>query len=262
MCISHSVGHLGRNDFVDVKVVQTLLNLNRGRFPPPTPKKLDTDGLIGSKTIGAIERFETQVMGLAESYGIVTAGDATIQALRDGLPQGLSSDKLAAIMPHATPKNVARYFQPLVDAMPKYDITSNIRMAHFLAQIGHESGSLRFSEELASGEAYEGRADLGNTKPGDGKRFKGRGLIQLTGRANYQDYSNATGIDYIKGPSLLSKDPQVAVDVACWFWKTRGLNALADANDVRAVTKRINGGFNGLDDRISFLLRARCLMGC
>lgn len=260
MCISRSVGHSGKNDFVDVKVVQTLINLNRSRFSPPVPKKLDMDGLIGAKTIDAIQRFETQVMGLAESDGIVAPGDATIQALGQGLPAGLSPEKLAAIMPHATSKNIARYFQALVDGMPKYDIKSDLRMAHFLAQIGHESGSLRFSEELASGEAYEGRTDLGNTKPGDGKRFKGRGLIQLTGRANYQSYSDATGIDYIKNPALLSTDAAAAVDVACWFWKTRGLNPLADADDVRAVTKRINGGFNGLDDRISFLSRAKCLL--
>lgn len=260
MCISRSVGHSGKNDFVDVKVVQTLINLNRARFTPPVPKKLEMDGLIGAKTIDAIQRFETQVMGLAESDGIVAPGDATMRALIAGVPAGLSAEKLAAIMPHATAKNIARYFQPLVDAMPKYEIASELRMAHFLAQIGHESGSLRFSEELASGEAYEGRIDLGNTRAGDGKRFKGRGLIQLTGRANYQSYSSATGIDYIKNPALLSTDADAAVDVACWFWKTRGLNPLADADDARAVTKRINGGFNGLDDRISFLGRAKCLL--
>ena len=261
MCISRSVGHSGQNDFVDVKVVQTLINLNRYRFAPPVPKKLVTDGLIGSKTVDAIQRFETQVMGQAESDGIVAPGDATVRALIAGLAAGLSGEKLGAIMPHATAKNLARYFQPLVDAMPKYEINSDLRMAHFLAQIGHESGSLRFSEELASGEAYEGRADLGNTRPGDGKRFKGRGLIQLTGRANYQSYSDATGIDYIKNPGALSSDPNAAVDVACWYWKTRGLNALADADDVRAVTKRINGGFNGLDDRVSFLGRAKGFLG-
>ena len=83
-------------------------------------------------------------------------------------------------------------------------------------------------EAWASGEAYEGRTDLGNTKPGDGKRFKGRGLIQLTGRANYQAYSDATGIDYVKNPAQLSSDAGAAVDVACWFWKTHGLNPLGN----------------------------------
>jgi putative chitinase len=87
---------------------------------------------------------------------------------------------------------------------------------------------------------YEGRGDLGNTQPGDGRRFKGRGLIQLTGRANYEEYGQAKGRNFVDGDNykLLATDPELAVDVACWFWKTRGLNALADADDVRAVTRR------------------------
>ena len=145
--------------------------------------------------------------------------------------------------------------------MAAREINSPLRMAHFLAQIGHESGSLRFSEELASGEAYEGRADLGNNQPGDGVRFKGRGLIQLTGRANYTQYSEDTGIDYVANPEQLANDRVAAADVAGWFWQRRHLNDVADRDDITSVTRIVNGGFNGLDDRVAFLGRARALIG-
>ena len=96
---------------------------------------------------------------------------------------------------------------------------------------------------------------------GDGKRFKGRGLIQLTGRANYAAYSKDSGVDYVAKPELVASDPFVAVDVACWFWNKHGINKLADEDDVKAVTKGINGGFNGLDDRIEYLVRAKAVLG-
>jgi putative chitinase len=108
-------------------------------------------------------------------------------------------------------------------------------------------------EELASGQAYEGRKDLGNIQPGDGKRFKGRGLIQLTGRSNYEQYSKDRGIDFIKNPELIATDPNNCVDVAGWYWNSRNLNKYADQDNVRKITKRINGGYNGLEDRIKKL---------
>ncbi len=162
-------------------------------------------------------------------------------------------------MPRARREDVARFFPQMLPTLLNYSIDMPLRQAHFLAQIGHESGSLRFTEELASGDAYEGRADLGNTQPGDGRKFKGRGLIQLTGRANYEKYGQAKGLDFTEGDNckLLSTDPQLALDVACWFWQTHGLNALSDQDDVRAVTQRINGGLNGLADREDYLLRSK-----
>jgi putative chitinase len=153
------------------------------------------------------------------------------------------------------------YYDALVVGLKKYDITSSRRMAHFIAQIGHETASFRYAEELADGSAYEGRRDLGNTQPGDGKRFKGRGLIQLTGRANYAAYSEATGVDYVARPQLVATDPLVAVDVACWYWNTRKISKLADKDDAKAVTKLINGGYNGLDDRLDYLGRAKAVLG-
>jgi putative chitinase len=261
MPIARSVGIAGRNDLTDVLVFQILFNLNLEHFEAPVPKKLDTDGRIGSKTLKAIEAFETRVMGLAESDQMVAPGDATVKALLKGLPKGPSPEKLQLVMPRALDSRVRLYYEPLVAGMTRYKITSELRMAHFIAQLAHESASFRYAEEIASGEAYEGRSDLGNTQPGDGRRFKGRGLIQLTGRANYTEYSRAAGVDYVAKPQLLASDPFAAVDVACWFWNSRKLNALADADDVKAVTRRINGGFNGLDDRIEYLSRAKAVLG-
>lgn len=261
MSLAKSVGIAGRNDLTDVMVFQILFNLNLDHFPDPKPKKLDVDGRIGPTTLKAITAFETQVMGLPDSDQMIAPGDATVKALLKGLPPGPSPEKLQLVMPRALSARVKLYYEPLVQGMTRYKITSDLRMAHFIAQLAHESASFRYAEEIASGDAYEGRSDLGNTQPGDGRRFKGRGLIQLTGRANYTEYAKACGIDVVAKPQLVASDPFLAVDVACWFWHTRKLNALADADDVKAVTRRINGGYNGLDDRIEYLTRAKAVLG-
>jgi putative chitinase len=121
-------------------------------------------------------------------------------------------------------------------------------LAHFLAQVGHESGQLRYVLELASGKAYEGRADLGNTSPGDGVRYKGRGLIQITGKHNYVLCGLALDLPLLDTPELL-EEPAYAAASAGWFWHNKNLNALADLDDLVKVTKRINGGTNGMLDR-------------
>jgi putative chitinase len=142
----------------------------------------------------------------------------------------------------------------LADAMPiiveKYDIDTPNRQKHFLATVAHESDHFRATQEYASGAAYEGRKDLGNTQAGDGRRYKGRGLIQLTGRANYQAAANAFGIDYIKDPQLVEVFPAAAM-VSAWWWANHNLNHIADKDDPRAVCKVVNGGYNGIDSRIS-----------
>ena len=130
-----------------------------------------------------------------------------------------------------------------------YGILDNsLRLIHFLAQLAHESGNFRYMEEIASGAAYEGRKDLGNTQAGDGKRYKGRGPIQLTGRANYRRYGQQLGIDFENNPEIVAI-PSVGLLVACKFWFDNGLNELADKDDVLTITRRINGGLNGFDDR-------------
>jgi putative chitinase len=261
VCIAKSVGQSGRNDLTDVMVFQILFNLNIDRFPDPKPAKLKPDGRIGPNTIKAIEKFETTIMKLGSSDGMLAPGDATVAALLKGLPPGPSKEKLSLVMPRALPVKIDLYYEPLVAGMKKYDITSNLRMAHFIAQLGHETASFRYAEEIADGSAYEGRRDLGNTQPGDGKRFKGRGLIQLTGRANYVAYSKDSAVDCVAKPQVVASDPVVAVDVACWFWNKNKINKLADKDDVKAVTKAINGGYNGLDDRIEYLVRAKAVLG-
>lgn len=133
-----------------------------------------------------------------------------------------------------------------------------LRMAHFMAQVAHESGGFRYMEEIASGQAYEGRKDLGNVNTGDGKRYKGRGPIQLTGRANYRLFGRALGIDFEEHPEVVAY-PSVGLLAGCHFWQMRGLNELADADDLVAITKRVNGGTNGLAERKAYLAKAKGL---
>src|SRR4029078_6237722 len=132
----------------------------------------------------------------------------------------------------------ADYLPFIQQAMAEFGITSYLRETAFLAQLAHESAEIRYMEEIASGAAYEGRADLGNTQPGDGKRFKGRGPIQLTGRANYRAAAKALGLDLEAQPQLAAT-PEVGFRVAAWFWTTRKLNALADTGNTIGITRAI-----------------------
>ncbi|WP_151738203.1 glycoside hydrolase family 19 protein [Acinetobacter junii] len=136
---------------------------------------------------------------------------------------------------------------------------NELRFAHFIAQLTHESGNFRYMEEIASGKAYEGRKDLGNVLAGDGVRFKGRGPIQLTGRANYQKYGRALGIDFESHPELVSI-PSIGLLVACKYWTNNGLNELADSDDITTISLRINGGTNGIEDRKAKLAMIKGLM--
>ena len=140
---------------------------------------------------------------------------------------------------------------------PAYGIMdSELRLAHFMAQLVHESGHFKYMEEIASGAAYEGRRDLGNTVAGDGKRFKGRGPIQLTGRANYREFGRRIGIDLENHPEIAAI-PSIGLHTALEYWKDRNLNAYADRDDVVGITKRINGGTNGLADRKANLAKIK-----
>lgn len=169
----------------------------------------------------------------------------------------MTLEELKKIIPYAGPK-AGDFLGPLNEAMARYEINTPARQAAFLAQIAHESGSFKYVRELASGKAYEGRKDLGNTKPGDGVRFKGRGLIQITGRANYRECSIALFGD----PGILIDHPEMletvtcACDSAAWFWSSRKLNEMADEGSFRAITRAINGGYNGYADRLAYFQRA------
>lgn len=133
-----------------------------------------------------------------------------------------------------------------------------LRLSHFMAQVAHESGGFRYMEEIASGAAYEGRSDLGNVVAGDGKRYKGRGPIQLTGRANYRLFGRELGIDFEEHPEIVAL-PSVGLLAGCHYWKIRGLNELADTDDITAITKRVNGGMNGLAERKAYLAKMKGL---
>jgi predicted chitinase len=163
--------------------------------------------------------------------------------------------QLRLVMPNLPQSKAVTYITLLNAAMSGADITTRLRKAAFLAQIAHESGELKFMEEIASGEQYEGRRDLGNTHPGDGKRYKGRGPIQLTGRTNYRAAGADLGLDLEGDPAQAAK-PEVGFRTSAWFWTQRRLNDLADNNNFREITRRINGGFRGMQDRQMHYRRA------
>ena len=170
----------------------------------------------------------------------------------------ITTQQLLQILPNAG-QSAGVFVPALNTAMSHYQITGTKRIAAFIAQIGHESGQLKYVKEIwgptAAQTRYEGRADLGNTQPGDGSKFRGRGLIQITGRANYKACGEALGLDLIRQPELLEK-PQHACMSAAWFWASRGLNTLADAGQFDKITQRINGGQNGAADRQALYARA------
>lgn len=177
---------------------------------------------------------------------------------------GVDADQLCKIY-GCTAARASMYVDHINAAMDRYQINlTPLRMAHFLAQIGHESGRLLHTVEIwgptPAQSRYEGRKDLGNVQSGDGERFKGRGLIQLTGRSNYAQLEKAFGIDVVAEPKLLSQ-PLLAAMSAGWYWDSRGLNAHADNDDLLTITKRINGGTNGLEDRKALLAKAKRLYG-
>lgn len=168
----------------------------------------------------------------------------------------ITATQLLAIMPNAK-KRYAKYLPYINKFSEEFGISTPLRMAHYLAQIAHESGELRYTKEIASGAAYEGRKELGNTQKGDGVRFKGRGLIQITGRTNYEAYKRYCGFDVVNNPQLLEL-PLGAVRSSMWFFSVyENLLRLADKNDITAITKKINGGLNGFESRKTYLKRAK-----
>ena len=174
----------------------------------------------------------------------------------------ITTQQLLQILPNAGAK--AGVFVPVLNtAMGRFQIVGSKRVAAFIAQIGHESGQLVYVREIwgptPTQAKYEGRKDLGNTVPGDGFKYRGRGLIQITGRANYAACGEALGLDLINQPELLEQ-PKNACLSAAWFWATKGLNTLADQDQFNTITHRINGGLNGLQDRLEIWARARAVL--
>ena len=174
----------------------------------------------------------------------------------------ITQQQLQQILPNAG--QTAGVFVPVLNtAMVRFQIIGTKRIAAFIAQIGHESGQFRYVRELGN-DQYLSKYDtgtlakrLGNTPEadGDGQKYRGRGLIQITGRANYMMCGEALALDLINHPELLEK-PQHACMSAAWFWASRGLNTLADAGQFDTITRRINGGQNGAADRQALYARA------
>ena len=176
----------------------------------------------------------------------------------------ITLQQLRTAMPQASLANCQKFLKPINDTMRKYCIDSPLRQAHFLCQIAWESGQLKYTEEIASGAKYEGRKDLGNTQNGDGQRYKGRGLIQITGRANYKKYGIFIGKDMedMKQQNwLLLKEPTLAADSAGWFWFMKGLNKRADRDEHTNITKIINGSTTTAPKRLPYLRNAKIAVG-
>jgi len=205
----------------------------------------------------------------------------------------ITLDQLLKINGNQNAKECGYYIDALNKALPLYQIDTAIRLSHFLAQVLHESGRLKYKEENLNYSAqalmsvfkkyfpndeianqyakkpekianrvYASRMGNGAENSGDGWKYRGRGLIQLTGRDNYRSCGAALKLDLLKDPSLLCQNPEPIIASACWFWTSRSLNELADKDDVLGITKKINGGVNGLDDRKTILAAAKNALGC
>ena len=164
-------------------------------------------------------------------------------------------EQLLMAMPNAG-KRAEKFLPYLNKYAQEFEINTPLRWAHYLAQIAHESGELRYTKEIASGKAYEGRKDLGNTHKGDGVKYKGRGLIQITGRANYSKYAGYCGYDVVEKPGLLEQ-PLGATRSSMWIFDTFGCNELADEDNLKAIRRKINGGYKGLDKCEEYLKRSK-----
>ncbi|MCA7000643.1 glycoside hydrolase family 19 protein [Dickeya solani] len=204
----------------------------------------------------------------------------------------ISQEKLKKVMTAASADDLALFQPALQQECNAAEINTSLRFAHFVAQVAHESNELRArvenlnysakglrsvfgryftTDEMAAqcerkpesiaNIVYANRLGNGATETGDGWKYRGRGLIQLTGRDNYRACGSAIGQDLVTNPDLISQNPSVSVAAAIWFWKKNGLSALADQDDINGITRRINGGLNGLADRKDYLAKAKRAFG-
>jgi predicted chitinase/murein DD-endopeptidase MepM/ murein hydrolase activator NlpD len=230
------------------------LNTGVGIFGPKTEAALKA--FQAAHGVDAIGRYGPRTREVFTRLG-ATIGGASTQTPVTNTPPSTSGtsevtvEQLRRVMPNLSLAKAQQYLPFLNSAMQEAGINTRLRKAAFLAQLAHESVELRYMEEIASGADYEGRTDLGNTQRGDGTRYKGRGPIQLTGRANYRDAGRALGLD-LEGNPTQAATPEVGFRIAAWYWTTRNLNTYADASNFRQITRLINGGYNGQASREAY----------
>lgn len=277
----------------------------------------DTLGKIAAKTLGSAARYmeiakannmddpnklsvgqvlqipgEEEKLEAVETTASATAASAAPSVTETNSSEVITEAKLALIIPNAQAANISKYTPALNSEMSKYEINTPLRVANFIAQVAHESGSLNYSsenlnysakalravfgkyfptDEMAEAYArqpekiankvYANRMGNGDEASGEGWKFRGRGLIQLTGKDNYTQCGKGIGLDLLSNPDQLANDANAAVAASGWYWDSHGLNTYADQDDIVTITKRINGGLNGLDDRKEFLTRAKAVLG-
>ena len=230
----------------------------------------DVNGVANSRGTRRIGFNETGTLaldrlGMDAGTGLWSDRCAPLAAIQ-GRPM-LTDVQLRQIMPNLAAAKLPLYLPALNLAMQSYDVNTVLRTAAFIAQLAHESGEFRWMEEIWGPTDAQRRyeppnalaAKLGNTEAGDGQRFKGRGPIQITGRFNYAKYGGLLGIDLVADPPLAAT-PDVAFATAGLYWKSNGLNELADAAQFTAITRRINGGTNGLPDRQKYYDTAKAVL--
>ena len=200
----------------------------------------------------AVTRFQ-QVYGLPETGEL---DEATAETLARAQAASISLSEFQAMAPGVDEETLEEWLPYLNTSMLQGDISNPKRIAAYMAQLAHESDNFNTFEEYASGADYEGRRDLGNTQRGDGRRFKGRGAIQITGRYNYDRYGDMIGEDLVNNPEAAAL-PENAFAVSAAYWEDKDLNRLADQDRFDAISYRINGGWNGKRDRRSKHRRAQ-----
>ena len=176
----------------------------------------------------------------------------------------ISPDALKRLAPQAK-RVIIKGVAGAAKILGRYEIDRNeLRLCHFLAQAAHETAGFRTLVEYGSSryfrQRYGHRKDLGNRTASDGARYRGRGIFQLTGRDNYRHYGGLIDVDLIAAPQLAAR-PDLSLHIACEYWQSKRLNVAADANDIRHITRRINGGYNGLKDRQRYFRRAISIWG-
>ncbi len=261
----------------------------------------DTLGKIAAKFYGSSRQYTRIVeANNIKNPNVVSVGTVlTIPGVEPepaapvtGEGVNITPDQLKQILPHAKESNIAK-FTPALDAeLPKFRIATPLRVAQFIAQIGVESASLnatvenlnysanallrvfgkyfpteamandyaRQPEKIAN-RVYANRMGNGDEESGDGWRYRGRGLIQLTGKNNYETCGKEIDQPLENTPEIVTQNPNIAVMTACWYWNSRNLNRYADRDDVKKITKLINGGYHGFDERKAFLAKAKEVLG-